>query len=336
MQTCMPNAPACGQYHLFDACVAIWCVADGPGSAHWAHAEPHCFDQPAEAQHCPAHCPLQVCRECGERFTVDMCAECRACVDCCACPECTDCDYKGVDVCENCDRCYDCCECFYCESCDNKVSDFCGECERCDDCCGCWLCGACDERKAEDDFRCCDCERCEDCCECNCDASDEAESASDPDGTTGPSTDPTTLETFRTCVSHTLSSDPESVDAFARNPRAVSVHFPKLGSGATKVAYDLGDGYVLKVYAVKSLGNQVRVECEYWANADAETRRYLAPIVAHAPDFKWSIQRKADVGLDYQELTELKKHLPKLRDLHAANVGRIDGQPVAFDYGLTR
>jgi hypothetical protein len=77
-----------------------------------------------------------------------------------------------------------------------------------------------------------------------------------------------------------------------------------------------------------------------WADfhaAPADLRKWLCPPILIAPDGEWMIVRRAElVGhVPHDQYTRLRAALRgKVEDLHLNNVGMLDGEPVAIDYGF--
>lgn len=325
------DAPACHQYHLFEpTCNAFWCNGDTDIelSAHYSHTS-HCE---YDAAHCAVHCPRFKCAFCNVRDNDTLtCSVCGLCIDnCCQCWTCDNCDKRSLERnCDNCDNCPECCECPVCDTCALRCTSICENCERCANCCECVKCSACRAKYAADSL-CSDCCRCDDC-GCVCEEADIEDEDNDPSG----SSLPHDTVSFRSSQSRTLSNDPDAVDNFARK-RTTDVTFPFLGSGASKNVYNLGDGYVLKVHIPASIwGNQVKRECQRWARARDGQRKYMAPIIAHSADYKWSIQTKAncETHAPHNAVSEIKDALP-WGDFHGANVAKLHGKWVAIDYGF--
>lgn len=122
----------------------------------------------------------------------------------------------------------------------------------------------------------------------------------------------------------------------------------RLGSGASRTAYDLGNGSVLKV---SGAWNQNSLEVEMWNRIQGSGyEEYFAEIIAYDEEaFRWVIQRKADRTAEQWELDEfvseigyeLDSEFGILCDLHPKNLGVIEDSEgnaesyVIIDYALS-
>lgn len=115
----------------------------------------------------------------------------------------------------------------------------------------------------------------------------------------------------------------------------------KLGEGASRKCYDMGNGKVVKLnHNTIRFGDQCAKEVRRWNNADANKRQYLAPILAHGNG--WVIMEKAQ-GTAYELLRgdfayQIGRELSQatgFNDLHPANLGYFGcGVFKILDYAL--
>jgi hypothetical protein len=83
---------------------------------------------------------------------------------------------------------------------------------------------------------------------------------------------------------------------------------PVVGEGASRIVYDLGDGYVLKV--VKSGRSHIynTREVSMYQACPSPVRKHLANIIDHGTN--WVIMKKYD-----REFTETEEYLAKLQEM---------------------
>lgn len=109
-----------------------------------------------------------------------------------------------------------------------------------------------------------------------------------------------------------------------------------LGLGATREAFDLGDGTVLKVdwNGGGTLGG-CNAEAAIWEAADSMTRQFLAPVIASGDG--WLVMPKCAMNVTEAEGeaydVEAEGFGVIINDLHPMNLGRMaDGTVVCIDY----
>jgi hypothetical protein len=107
----------------------------------------------------------------------------------------------------------------------------------------------------------------------------------------------------------------------------------RLGRGIAREAFDLGPHLVIKQAHEGQEKHNLAEWHTYWA-APVELRKYLCPPVACDPQGRWLVVRRAKVGnLTHAQRDELDRAVGRYcGDLHDANVGTLDGQPVVIDY----
>lgn len=108
----------------------------------------------------------------------------------------------------------------------------------------------------------------------------------------------------------------------------------RLGRGVSREVFPFGPDYVLKVAHDPREGHNL-AEAKAWATAPAEMRKHLAPVVQHDPKGVWLLMAAATrVGEarphDEDALSAALGH--KIGDLHAGNIGWLNGRWVAIDY----
>jgi hypothetical protein len=109
----------------------------------------------------------------------------------------------------------------------------------------------------------------------------------------------------------------------------------KLGQGIARQGFALGD-MVLK-RAINGRAEHNRNEWDAYHAVPAHVREWLCPPLAIAPDGSWLLVRKAEnVGnCTNEQLSAVRRAIGHLfQDLHAGNIGMLDGHPVATDYGF--
>lgn len=122
--------------------------------------------------------------------------------------------------------------------------------------------------------------------------------------------------------------------------KKVAKHLPYLGGGAFRSVYALSEKEVLKVNHSDqdgfygSCGNEV---ASYEHLRKTPAKDFIAPVLDHGAG--WLIMARAVMN----RCTERERDLLKsvlgplgVRDLHGGNVGKLDGRPVATDYGHSR
>lgn len=117
--------------------------------------------------------------------------------------------------------------------------------------------------------------------------------------------------------------------------------FKKLGQGASRKCYDMGNGKVVKInHNTVRFGDQCAKEVRVWKNSDEKTRQYLAPILEWGEG--WVIMEKAqdtaehlvNIAFGYQIGREIMQ-ATMIRDLHPANIGYFGcGVFKVLDYAL--
>lgn len=108
----------------------------------------------------------------------------------------------------------------------------------------------------------------------------------------------------------------------------------RLGRGVSREVFPFGPDYVLKVAHDPREGHNL-AEAKAWAEAPAEMRKHLAPVLQHDPKGVWLLMQAATrVGeathRDENNLADALQH--KIGDLHAGNIGWLNGRWVAIDY----
>lgn len=115
----------------------------------------------------------------------------------------------------------------------------------------------------------------------------------------------------------------------------------KLGQGASRKVYDMGNNKVIKInYNVVQHGDQCKSEVKVWETASDKVKPYLAAIVDFGDG--WTIMEKAesvaadmfDYELGYKIGRDLRK-VTNIGDLHPHNIGYFGaGQFKIIDYAL--
>jgi hypothetical protein len=118
-------------------------------------------------------------------------------------------------------------------------------------------------------------------------------------------------------------------------------HEPKLGQGIARKVVALGPNLVCKIGMPHGMMGDGRkhnlAEARDYAAAPAHVKPWLCPVVACSPEGTWLIARRAsDVGMvSDADRKRLRSALAGVvDDLHGANIGLLDGKPVAIDYGF--
>jgi hypothetical protein len=109
---------------------------------------------------------------------------------------------------------------------------------------------------------------------------------------------------------------------------------PRLGSGVSRTAYDLGNGTVLKIGSADGFAGGNRTEVEAWQElSGSDIAEFLGEIVAYdEEDYRWLIMRKADGVLNdsyearqawYRSNVGNILSRAGIDDLHDGNVGYV-------------
>lgn len=122
--------------------------------------------------------------------------------------------------------------------------------------------------------------------------------------------------------------------------------FTPVGAGASRVVFDLGNGYVAKITRQPKWKKQSRAEWETWKKSKKVPglRENLCPIVAHdVKKHRWTIMPKAErVGeVSWGAVDALRGSIGKLApelgigDFGPSNIGVHRGRTVLLDYGVS-
>jgi hypothetical protein len=108
----------------------------------------------------------------------------------------------------------------------------------------------------------------------------------------------------------------------------------RLGAGVARTGYSLVSQKLVIKFAHRGQESHNLAEARTYAEAPADKRAYLCPVLAVAPDGAWLIMRHASIGAvkpaDRQALERaIGNHIA---DLHGGNIGYVDGHVVATDY----
>lgn len=91
--------------------------------------------------------------------------------------------------------------------------------------------------------------------------------------------------------------------------KALHLPYKVIGSGKTRIVYDLGNGYVVKIAISKRGIHSNETEYMLYNQCSSRLRRYLCPVIEYGDG--WIIMEKRDRILYLTENDE--KKLPKLR-----------------------
>lgn len=124
-----------------------------------------------------------------------------------------------------------------------------------------------------------------------------------------------------------------------------------LGSGQFRTVYRIGKDTPLNLENPENLVLKVTSEDETWTNKEEvdlwcnfkdepEVVKHLAPIVDHAEDFRWVLQKKVDCDsdIDRKVVNEVQHHVRdhglNYHDFKPSNMGFDESnQPVLVDFG---
>jgi hypothetical protein len=122
--------------------------------------------------------------------------------------------------------------------------------------------------------------------------------------------------------------------------KVLRFNYQILGSGKTRIVYDLGNGYVLKVAISKRGLKSNQTESHLYNGYSARLRKYLCPVVESGEG--WIIMKKMNRLLELTERYErklprikrkFKKAGVKARSLRSKNLAVYRHRLMVIDYG---
>lgn len=125
--------------------------------------------------------------------------------------------------------------------------------------------------------------------------------------------------------------------------KALKLRYEVLGSGKTRIVYDLGDGYVVKIAISRRGLKSNKREFDVYSHCSRRIRRYLCPIEEYGHG--WVIMKKLKrsvilTELDDITLLKLKRRFLKekviARSLRSKNFARSKHRLIFIDYGSFR
>lgn len=122
-----------------------------------------------------------------------------------------------------------------------------------------------------------------------------------------------------------------------------------IGTGARRVVYDLGNGFVLKLAKSDDGIKSNRKEVILYKSSPPELKKHLAPVVKYGKGYRWIIMKKYDrpyrnTTINMQKLSIMKAKFRKKRIIPYETLGvhgpyyqnirlKPDGEVVVIDYG---
>jgi hypothetical protein len=79
-----------------------------------------------------------------------------------------------------------------------------------------------------------------------------------------------------------------------------------IGSGGTRIVYDLGNGYVLKIAKSKNGINCNRIEVNIYNSSLEPIKKYLAKITDFHKEYHWIVMKKYDRKFPISSIYKLK------------------------------
>lgn len=126
--------------------------------------------------------------------------------------------------------------------------------------------------------------------------------------------------------------------------KILKLPYKAIGSGKTRIVYDLKNGFVVKIAIAKRGLKSNKRESDMYSYCSRRMRRYLCPVVEYA-DHGWIIMKKIkqNVILTLQDevtLERLRKRFLRenviARSLRNKNLARANNRFVVIDYGSFR
>ncbi len=128
-----------------------------------------------------------------------------------------------------------------------------------------------------------------------------------------------------------------------RAKKALKLRYEVIGSGKTRIVYDLGNGYVVKIAISKRGLKSNDREYDVYTHCSRRMRRFLCPIVEFGHG--WLIMKKLKrvvllTELDDNTLLKLKRRFLKekvvARSLRSKNFAMSRNRLIFIDYGSFR
>ncbi|GGG13848.1 hypothetical protein [Paenibacillus abyssi] len=125
-----------------------------------------------------------------------------------------------------------------------------------------------------------------------------------------------------------------------RAVKSLQLPYKLLGSGKSRIVYDLLNGYVLKIPITKDGLQCNQMEYDIYAHCSSKLRKYLCPVMEHGDGWiimKKMIQRVNLTEDDEDKLLKMKKRFSQeqvlIFSLKAKNLRLYKDRIIIIDYG---
>lgn len=128
-----------------------------------------------------------------------------------------------------------------------------------------------------------------------------------------------------------------------RAKKALQLPYQVIGSGLTRIVYDLGNGYVVKIAISRRGLESNKREDDVYSRCSSSTRAYLCPVLEYG--YGWVIMKKiirCEILTEQDDVTlqKLRRRFLKekiiARSLRSKNLARLSNRLIVIDYGSFR